>query len=219
MPTPRGPFSRVLLKLSGEAFSGEGGFGVESGRLRSVAGEIIAARERGSEIAVVIGGGNIIRGAHLAREGVVHRATADQMGMLGTVINGLALREILVDMGQDARCMTAVEIPAVAEPFIRLRAVRHMELGRVVVLAGGIGIPFFTTDTTAALRASELDCQAVLKGTKVDGVYDDDPIKNPNATRFDSLTYTDVLQHDYKVMDAAAISLCRENEILAALQK
>ena len=213
MPTPRGPFSRVLLKLSGEAFSGEGGFGVESGRLRSVAGEIIAARERGSEIAVVIGGGNIIRGAHLAREGVVHRATADQMGMLGTVINGLALREILVDMGQDARCMTAVEIPAVAEPFIRLRAVRHMELGRVVVLAGGIGNPFFTTDTTAALRASELDCQAVLKGTKVDGVYDADPKSNPDAARFDSLTFDEAVDRKLGVMDLTALTMCRENEL------
>lgn len=204
---------RVLLKLSGEAFSGEGSLGVESAPLRAIAKEIVAARETGAEIAVVVGGGNFIRGAHLAREKIVHRATADQMGMLGTVMNGLALREVLTDMGQPARCMTAVEIPAVAEPFIRLRALRHMEKGRVVILAGGIGNPFFTTDTTAALRASELECDAVLKGTKVDGIYSADPKKNPSATRYETLTFKEALSKKLGVMDLTALTMCEEQGI------
>jgi uridylate kinase len=162
---------------------------------------------------VVVGGGNFIRGAHLAREKIVHRATADQMGMLGTVMNGLALREVLTDMGQPARCMTAVEIPAVAEPFIRLRALRHMEKGRVVILAGGIGNPFFTTDTTAALRASELECDAVLKGTKVDGIYTADPKKDKSATRFDRLTFKEALARKLGVMDLTALTMCEEQGI------
>jgi uridylate kinase len=204
---------RVLLKLSGEAFSGEGSMGVDSEPLRAIAKEIVAARETGAEIAVVVGGGNFIRGAHLAREKIVHRATADQMGMLGTVMNGLALREVLTDMGQPARCMTAVEIPAVAEPFIRLRALRHMEKGRVVILAGGIGNPFFTTDTTAALRASELECDAVLKGTKVDGIYTADPKKDKSATRFDRLTFKEALARKLGVMDLTALTMCEEQGI------
>ena len=204
---------RVLLKLSGEAFSGEGALGVESEPLRAIAKELVAAKETGAEIAVVVGGGNFIRGAHLAREKIVHRATADQMGMLGTVMNGLALREVLTDMGQPARCMTAVEIPAVAEPFIRLRALRHMEKGRVVILAGGIGNPFFTTDTTAALRASELECDAVLKGTKVDGIYTADPKKDKTATRFDKLTFKEALSRKLGVMDLTALTMCEEQHI------
>jgi len=203
----------VLLKLSGEAFSGEGLLGVESEPLRAIAREIVAARETGAQIAVVVGGGNFIRGAHLAREKLIHRATADQMGMLGTVMNGLALREVLTDMGQPARCMTAVEIPAVAEPFIRLRALRHMEKDRVVILAGGIGNPFFTTDTTAALRASELECDAVLKGTKVDGVYSADPKKDKTATRFDKIPFRDAIARKLGVMDLTALTMCEEQGI------
>ena len=213
MPTTRQAFSRVLLKLSGEAFSGEGGFGVESQMLQLISREVIEAHKTGVQMAVVVGGGNIIRGAKLAKEGLIHRATADQMGMLGTVINGLALRDVLADMGQPARCMTAVEIPAVAEPFIRLRAIRHMEKGRIVILAGGIGSPLFTTDTTAAQRASELECQAVLKGTKVDGIYSADPKTNPDATRFEELTLRTAIEKKLGVMDLTALTMCEEQHL------
>ncbi|TVQ77957.1 MAG: UMP kinase [Phycisphaeraceae bacterium] len=210
MPTQRKKFSRVLLKLSGEAFSGEGGFGVDSDELRLIAREIVEAHRAGAQMAVVVGGGNIIRGAQLARDGLVHRSTADYMGMLGTVINGLALREAITELGQAARCMTAIDIPAVAEPFIRLRAIRHMERGEIVVLAGGIGNPFFTTDTTAALRATELECDAILKATKVDGVYTADPKKHPDATRFDTLTIREALDQKLGVMDMTALTMCSE---------
>ncbi len=213
MPDAPTPYSRVLLKLSGEAFSGEGGFGVDSGMLRLIAREIIHAHETDTQIAVVVGGGNIIRGANLAKQGLVHRATADQMGMLGTVINGLALRDVLDDMGQPARCMTAVEIPAVAEPFIRLRAIRHMELGRIIILAGGIGSPLFTTDTTAAQRASELECQAVLKGTKVDGIYSADPKTDPSAKRYDRISFAEAIARKLGVMDLTALTMCQEQEL------
>ena len=213
MTEARPPLRRVLLKLSGEAFSGEGGFGVDSDELRHIAGEIIEATSSGAQIAVVVGGGNIIRGARLAREGLVHRATADHMGMLGTVINGLALREVLTDMGQKARCMTAIDIPAVAEPFIRLRAIRHLVNGEVVVLAGGIGNPFFTTDTTAALRATELECDAILKATKVDGVYTADPKTDPGATRFPSLSVGEAVERKLGVMDMTALTMCAENGV------
>lgn len=213
MPKSRKAFSRVLLKLSGEAFSGEGGFGVDSQMLQLISREVIEAHKTGVQLAVVVGGGNIIRGARLAKEGLIHRATADQMGMLGTVINGLALRDVLADHGQPARCMTAVEIPAVAEPFIRLRAIRHMEKGRIVILAGGIGSPLFTTDTTAAQRASELECQAVLKGTKVDAVYSDDPKINSDATRFEQLTLREALDKHLGVMDITALAMCEEQQL------
>ncbi len=176
-------FKRVLLKLSGEAFCAPGSFGVDSEDLRLIAREVMAAAKQGAQVAVVVGGGNIIRGAHLAKEGLIHRATADYMGMLGTVINGLALREALDELGHPARCMTAIDINAVAEPFIRLRAISHLQNGSVVVLAGGIGNPFFTTDTTAALRATELECDVVLKASTIDGVYTADPKKDPTATR------------------------------------
>jgi len=206
-------FSRVLLKLSGEAFSGEGGFGVDSTQLRLIGREIIGATSKGVQMAVVVGGGNIIRGAKLAREGLVHRATADHMGMLGTVINGLALREVLEEMGQPARCMTAIEIPAVAEPFIRLRAITHMHKGHVVILAAGVGNPFFTTDTTAALRACELECEAILKATKVDGVYSADPKTDPQAKRYDELTLQDARERKLGVMDLTALTMCEEQEV------
>ncbi len=213
MTTTRRKFSRVLLKLSGEAFSGEGGFGVDSDELRLIARETVQAHKAGAQLAVVVGGGNIIRGAHLAREGLVHRATADYMGMLGTVINGLALREAIHELGHPARCMTAIDIPAVAEPFIRLRAIRHMEKGEIVVLAGGIGNPFFTTDTTAALRATELECDAILKATKVDAIYSADPKLHPDATPFDHLTIKEAIDKRLGVMDMTALTMCSEQDL------
>lgn len=206
-------FERVLLKLSGESLCAPGGFGVEPAGLRAIAEQIIDAKRTGVDIAVVVGGGNIIRGAQLAREGLIHRASADQMGMLGTLINGIALREALTNLGQDARCMTAVSAPAVAEPLIRLRAIRHMEKGRVVILAGGTGNPFFTTDTTAALRAVELECDVLMKATKVDGVYSADPKKDANATRFDTLTFRKALEMGLQIMDATAFTMCQEHRL------
>ncbi|MCA9311614.1 MAG: UMP kinase [Phycisphaerales bacterium] len=213
MTRPQTRYSRVLLKLSGEAFCRPGGFGVDPEELRVIAREIISAAETGAEVAVVVGGGNIIRGGQLAQDRLIHRATADYMGMLGTVINGLALKEALTSMGQDARCLTAVEIPAVAERFIRLRALRHFEKGRVVILAGGTGNPFFTTDSCAALRATELECEIVLKATKVDGVYSADPNLDPTATRFDHITYAEALEKRLRVMDATALAMCQDNHI------
>ena len=213
MPTTPSAFKRVLLKLSGEAFCTPGGFGVDSDDLRLIAREIVTAAKSGVQVAVVVGGGNIIRGAQLAKEGLIHRATADYMGMLGTVINGLALREALEELGQPARCMTAIEINAVAEPFIRLRAIRHLETGHVVVLAGGIGNPFFTTDTTAALRATELECNVVLKASTIDGVYSADPKKDPKATRYQKLTFREAIDKRLKIMDATALAMCQEQNL------
>ena len=210
MPTERRPYSRVLLKLSGEAFCAADGFGVHTRELQSLAKEIKAARQTGAAIAVVVGGGNIIRGAELARDGLIEQATADYMGMLGTVINGLALKEALERIDQQARCMTAIDVPAVAEPFIRGRALRHLDRGRIVILVAGIGNPFFTTDTCAALRATELDMEVVLKATKVDGVYTDDPKKNPNATRYETLSFAEALAKRLAVMDLTALTMCQE---------
>lgn len=204
---------RVLLKLSGEAFCEKGGFGVEARPLSHIASEIADAAKAGAQVAVVVGGGNIIRGATLAEQGLLDQAVADHMGMLGTVINGLALREALEHVGCPARCMSAVPMPSVAEPFIRLRAIRHMEKGRVVILAGGTGNPFFTTDSAAALRAAELHCDAVLKATKVDGVYTADPKKDPKATRYDRLTYAEALEKRLKIMDMTALALCQEKKV------
>lgn len=209
----RSRFKRVLLKLSGEAFCANDSFGVDSEDLRLIAREVAAAATQGAQVAVVVGGGNIIRGARLAKEGVIHRATADYMGMLGTVINGLALREALSELGQPARCMTAIEINAVAEPFIRLRAIRHLETGHIVVLAGGIGNPFFTTDTTAALRATELECDVVLKASTIDGVYTADPKKDKSATKYDQLTFREAIDKRLKIMDATALAMCQEQSL------
>lgn len=206
-------FKRVLLKLSGEAFCAPGSFGVDSEDLRLIAREVMAAAKQGAQVAVVVGGGNIIRGAHLAKEGLIHRATADYMGMLGTVINGLALREALDELGHPARCMTAIDINAVAEPFIRLRAINHLQHGSVVVLAGGIGNPFFTTDTTAALRATELECDVVLKASTIDGVYTADPKKDATATRYEKLTFREAIDKRLKIMDATALAMCQEQNL------
>jgi len=206
-------YHRVLLKISGEAFCKPDGFGIDGRELDMIAGQIAQAASLGTQLAVVVGGGNVIRGAKLAAEGQVPQATADYMGMLGTVINALALRERLQAIGVDSRVQSAIEIPAVAEPFIRGRALRHLEKGRVVILAAGTGNPFFTTDTCAALRATELDCDILLKATKVDGVYDADPKTNPGATRFKHLTFAEALNRRLAVMDMTALAMCQENRI------
>src|SRR3954465_694262 len=204
------PFKRILLKLSGEVLMGDGGLAIDPGMTARVAGEIAAAREAGFELCVVVGGGNIFRGLSAAAKGI-ERAPADYMGMLATVMNALAVQNALEQIGVQTRVQSAIPMSSVCEPYIRRRAERHMEKGRVVIFAAGTGNPFFTTDTAAALRAAEMKCDALLKGTQVDGVYTDDPRKNPAARRFDELTYHHVLAQDPAVMDAAAISVAREN--------
>lgn len=206
-------YRRVLLKLSGESFCKAGGFGIDADELDAIAAEVKAAASIGTQIAVVVGGGNIIRGAELAAAGHIHQATADQMGMLGTVINALALKEKLVSMGVDCRVQSAIEIKAVAEPFIRGRAIRHLEKNRVVILAAGTGNPYFTTDTCAALRATELGCDVLLKATKVDGVYTADPKKDPKATRYESLSFGEAISKRLKIMDMTALTMCEQNRI------
>ena len=206
-------YRRVLLKISGEAFCKPGGFGIDGQELELIAEEIIAAAKLGTQLAVVVGGGNIIRGATLAQAGHIPQAVADNMGMLGTVINGLALKEILDKKGQPARMLTAINLPAVAESFIRGRALRHMEKGRVVIFAAGTGNPFFTTDTAAALRATEIGADVLLKATKVDGVYDKDPMQHADAKRFDKLSFQKVIDMQLKVMDLTAFTMCMEHDI------
>jgi uridylate kinase len=207
------PFGRILLKLSGEAFCTPGGFGIDPHELEVIAKEVRDAASTGVELAVVVGGGNIIRGAQLAEAGHIQRATADYMGMLGTVINALALKEKLVSFDTESRVMSAIEIRAVAESFIRGRALRHMQKGRVVILAAGTGNPFFSTDTCASLRAMELDCDIILKATKVDGVYTADPRKDPSAKRYDTLTFSEAIEKNLKVMDMTALAMCQEHDI------
>ncbi len=204
---------RILLKISGESLSRPGGFGIDSDELAAIAAEICAATKLGGQLAVVVGGGNIIRGAELAAQGHIHQATADHMGMLGTVINGLALKEKLLSLGQDCRVMSAIEIRAVAEPFIRGRALRHLEKGRVVILVAGTGNPFFTTDTCAALRATELECDVLLKATKVDGVYTADPKKDPTARKYDTISFSDAINQRLRVMDMTALAMCNEQKL------
>jgi uridylate kinase len=205
-------YRRVLLKISGEALMGDQEYGLDPTMLGHVAGEIRSVHALGVEICLVIGGGNIFRGVKGAAAGM-ERATADYMGMLATVINSLAMQSALERSGIVTRVLSAITMQAVCEPYIRRRAIRHMEKGRVVVFAAGTGNPFFTTDTAAALRASEMGCDALLKATKVDGVYSADPKKVPGAERFDRLSYLEVLSRDLQVMDASAISLARENRI------
>jgi uridylate kinase len=205
-------YRRVLLKMSGEALLGDQSFGHDSKVLRQLASEVKAAHDLGVELCLVIGGGNIIRGAALAGAGV-ERASADYMGMLGTVINALAVQSVIEQAGLPTRVMSAIPMASVCEPYIRRRAMRHLEKGRVVIFAAGTGNPFFTTDTAAALRATEMGCDAILKATQVDGVYDADPKRDPRAKRFDQLSYLDVLSKDLRVMDASAISLARESAI------
>ncbi|MCB2224918.1 MAG: UMP kinase [Actinobacteria bacterium] len=204
---------RVALKLSGEAFADpDTGFGIHPATVRAVADEIAEVAAEGHEIGIVVGGGNLWRGLSSAAEGM-DRANADYMGMLATVINAMALRDAIERAGAEARVQTAINIAQVAEPYIRLRAIRHLEKGRVVIFAGGTGNPFFTTDTSAALRAAEIGAEAVLKATRVDGVYDDDPRVNPDATRFERLSYMEVLEKGLRVMDATAITMCMDNDL------
>lgn len=203
---------RVLLKISGEALMGEKPYGLDPAMVDRVADEIKSVHELGVEVCLVIGGGNIFRGISAAANGM-ERSTGDYMGMLATVMNAMAMQSALEAKGIQTRVQSALPISAVCEPYIRRRAVRHMEKKRIVIFAAGTGNPYFTTDTAAALRASEMGCKALLKATKVDGVYDADPETHPNAKRFDELTYLDVLSKDLKVMDAPAISLARENGI------
>ena len=205
-------FRRVLLKVSGEALMGGEEFGIAPSTMRRIAADIAEARAIGVEVAVVVGGGNIFRGVNSSKIGV-GRVAGDNMGMLATVINALALRGALEDAGVVARVQSAIPMHTVCEQFIRERAERHLRRGRVLVLAGGTGNPFFTTDSAAILRASELGCDAVLKATKVDGVYSADPKQDPEAKRYDALTYKEVLERDLKVMDAAAVALARDNRI------
>jgi uridylate kinase len=205
-------YNRILLKLSGEALMGDGEFGLDTGTVTRIASEVKAVHDLGVQISLVIGGGNIFRGVQAASQGL-ERGTADYMGMLATVINALALQGALERIGIQTRVQSAIPMATVCEPYIRRRAVRHMEKGRVVIFAAGTGSPYFTTDTAAALRAVEMDCDALIKGTQVDGVYSADPHKVPDAERYDVLTYHDVLSRDLQVMDASAISLSRENGI------
>jgi uridylate kinase len=205
-------YRRVLLKLSGEALVGDQGHGIDAEMLHYIVSEICDVQQLGVEIALVIGGGNFFRGASSSAYGI-ERVTADYMGMLGTVINGLALQSALENVGVTARLQTAFEIQAIAEPYIRQRALRHLTEGRIVIFAGGTGDPYFTTDTTAALRAAEIGAEIVLKATKVDGVYDADPMTHPEAVKLQRLTYLEVLQRGLKVMDATAISLCMDNQL------
>ena len=205
-------YRRVLLKLSGEAFSSAEGEGLDSAQVAFVAQEAGDVASRGVELAIVVGGGNIVRGAVLSRLGV-DRASADYMGMLATAINGLALQDALEQRGHETRMLTAIEMRAVAEPFIRRRALRHLETGHIVILAGGTGNPFFTTDTAAALRAAELGAEVLLKATQVDGVYSGDPLTDPTASKYESLEYVEVINHELKVMDATAVALCWENHL------
>jgi len=203
-------YKRVLLKLSGEALSGKGGFGIDLDETASIARRVKSLHALGVQIGIVIGGGNIWRGKPAADRGM-DQSTADQMGMIATVMNGIALRDALEREGVNTRVQTAVEMNKIAEPYIRLRAIRHLEKGRVVVIAGGTGNPYFTTDTAAALRAAEIDAEVVIKATKVDGIYDSDPRKNPNAKRYTTLTFREALDQRLEVMDATAFTLCMEN--------
>jgi uridylate kinase len=206
-------YNRVLLKLSGESFCGPGEFGIDGSSLESLANRISEICKLGPQVAVVVGAGNFIRGESFSQTSHIPRNTADYMGMLATIINACALQETLEKSGQPTRVLSAIEVAAMCEPFIRRRAIRHLELGRVAILAAGTGNPFFTTDTCAALRAAELDVDILIKATKVDGVYSDDPEKNPDARLFEELSYDEVLKKNLRVIDHSAISLCRDNNI------
>lgn len=210
MRKPR--YKRIILKISGEVLSGEGNYGIDPKVMGQIAREIQEVKALGVEIAVVIGGGNIFRGLAASSRGM-DRASADYMGMLATVLNALALQDALEKLGVHTRVQTAIEMREVAEPYIRRRAIRHLEKNRVVIFAAGTGNPYFTTDTTASLRAMEIGADIILKGTKVDGVYDSDPVRKQGAKKFEELTYLDVLQKQLRVMDATAISLCMDHHI------
>ena len=205
-------FKRILLKLSGEALIGPESYGIHHPTLERIASEVAAVASEGIQVAVVIGGGNIFRGVSGSARGM-DRATADYMGMIATLMNGLALQDAFEKAGVHTRVQTAIEMQEVAEPYIRRRAIRHLEKGRVVIFAGGTGNPYFTTDTTAALRAMEIDAEVIMKATKVDGIFDKDPVQFSDAVKFDKISYMDVLQKGLKVMDSTAISLCMDNRM------
>jgi len=205
-------YSRILLKISGEVLSGEKEYGIDPKVIQQIAEEIKEVKRLGAEMAFVIGGGNIFRGVASSSKGM-DRVSADYMGMLATVLNALALQDALEKIGVQTRVQTAIEMRELAEPYIRRKAIRHLEKGRVVIFAAGTGNPYFTTDTTASLRAMEIGASVILKGTKVDGVYDSDPLRNPKAKKFEELTYLEVLKKQLKVMDATAISLCMDHQI------
>jgi len=205
-------YRRILLKLSGEALGPQGGSGIDADTVQRIAREVKRVHDLGVEVALVVGGGNMWRGADAAATGI-DRGTADYVGMLATVMNSLVMQDAMEKQGMITRVQSAIDMPPVAEPFIRRRAVRHLEKGRVVILAAGSGNPFFTTDTAAALRAVELNAQILLKATKVDGIYDDDPMKNPQARKFEDLSYMQALNMGLKVMDSTALSLCKDNNM------
>lgn len=213
MSKPQSNYGRIVLKISGEGFCPPGGFGIHRIELDRVAKEIDQVIDLGVQVAVVVGGGNFLRGAKFAGELGIHVATADYMGMLATVLNALGLQEGLERLGHDTRVQSALSVARVCEPFIRRRCIRHLEKGRVVILAGGTGNPHVTTDSCAALRAAEISADALLKGTKVDGVYDDDPQTNPNASRYDRLTYNQVIDARLKVMDVSAVDVCQQHHV------
>jgi uridylate kinase len=206
-------YKRVLIKVSGESFCAPGGFGIQTGAVAALVGELLPVIEMGVQVAMVVGGGNFVRGRELAADSRIQRATADYMGMMATVINALALQDTLESHNIPTRVLGAVTMTAVCEPWIRRRAIRHLEKGRVVILAAGTGSPFVTTDTCAALRASEIGAEVVLKGTKVDGVFDSDPMLNPSARKYDRLTYRQALSDSLGVMDLTAISMCMESKV------
>jgi uridylate kinase len=206
-------YKRVLLKISGEGFCHEGGFGIEAEELENIARQCVDVAQMGVQLAIVVGGGNFIRGATFAEDGNIPRATADYMGMLATVLNAVALQETMEKMGQPTRVLSAISVYSVCEPFIRRRAVRHLEKGRVLILAAGTGNPFFTTDTCAALRATEIQADVLLKATKVDGIFDSDPKKNRDARQYFDISYPEVLEKQLRVMDLTAITLCMERKI------
>src|SRR5438045_1896318 len=206
-------YKRVLLKISGEGFCSEGGFGLEAAELENIASQCVEVAKLGGELAIVVGGGNFIRGADFAEDSRIQQATANYMGMLETVINALALQETMESMGQPTRVLSAISVYSVCEPFIRRRAMRHLEKGRSIILAAGTGNPFFTTDTCAALRATEIQADVLLKATKVDGIYSADPKKNPDAKLYRKISFEQVHQQQLRVMDLTAITLCMERKI------
>lgn len=210
MAEPR--YKRVLLKISGEALAGEAGYGIDQAKLNQIADEVVETSQLGVELGIVIGGGNIFRGVAASTEGM-DRASADYMGMLATCMNALALQEAIEKRGLQTRVQTGIEMAEIAEPYIRRKAIRHLEKGRIVIFGAGTGNPFFTTDTGASLRAMEIGAEVIMKATKVDGVYDKDPAKHDDAVKFDRLSFFDVLKKQLKVMDSTAISLCMENQL------
>ncbi len=210
---PSTGYRRVVLKISGESFTKPGESGIDPAELGAIAQEIAAAIAQGTQLAVVVGGGNIIRGSALAEQGWIDQSTADYMGMLATVLNGMALREALDELGLDCRLLTAIDIPAVGERFIRARALRHFEKGRSLILVAGTGNPFFTTDTCAALRGAELNADILLKATKVDGVYSADPMQDSGAQRYEKLTFSEAVEKQLRVMDLTALTMCMEHDL------